>query len=123
MFGIKRWPVGVNSWSRILYIKICVLFEEPPPPPLLGVAEGVLLCALHLGKVKLLAHHPPVDVLDVLAGGLKVCCGVVRAGDKNLKGGGVEGRKGVRVTVLDPKKRIGTDCSPTWLSVPLSVGA
>lgn len=45
--------------------------------PLLYVTEGVLLCALHLVKVKVRARHPLEDVLDVIAGGLKVSCGVI----------------------------------------------
>lgn len=57
-------------------------------PLLCSIAEDVLLPALHLGKVKVWARHPPVDVLDVVASGLKVSCGVVRAGDENLKEGG-----------------------------------
>lgn len=61
--------------------------EKPRPPPLLRIAEDVLLFAFHLGKVKFRARHSPVDVLDVIAGGLKVCCGVVRAGHKNLEKG------------------------------------
>lgn len=44
---------------------------------LCGVAEDVLLLALHLGKVKFGARHPPVDVLDVVAGGLEMSCGIV----------------------------------------------
>lgn len=44
---------------------------------LCGVAEDVLLLALHLSKVKVCAGHPPVDVLDVVTGGLKVSCGIV----------------------------------------------
>lgn len=57
----------------------------PSAPPLLGVADDVLPIAFHLGKVKFQARHSPVDVLDVVAGGLKVCRGVVRAGDKDLE--------------------------------------
>ena len=48
------------------------------------VSEDVLLPALHLGKVKVRAGHPPVDVLDVVTGGLEVSRGVVGAGDEDL---------------------------------------
>lgn len=44
---------------------------------LCGIAEDVLLLALHLGKVKFCACHPPVDVFDVITGGLKVSCGII----------------------------------------------
>lgn len=43
---------------------------------------------LHLGKVKFRARHPAVDVLDVVAGALKVGGGVVRAGDEDLQSDG-----------------------------------
>lgn len=51
--------------------------DEPWVNLISGVAEGVLLLALHLGKFKVCARHPPVDVLDVVTGGLKVGCGIV----------------------------------------------
>lgn len=50
-----------------------------------GVAVDVFLPALHFGKVKIRAGHPPVDVLDVVAGGLEVGGGVVRTGDEDLQ--------------------------------------
>lgn len=54
---------------------------------LLGsVAKDVLLLALHLSKVKVCACHSAIDVLDVIAGGLKVGGGVVGARDENLEG-------------------------------------
>lgn len=88
IFWIKHQPVGVYILSRFYYIKISVISKaifdhwkcdgDPPnPQPLLGVAEDVLLFAFHLGKVEFRARHSLVDVLDVVAGGLKVCCGVV----------------------------------------------
>lgn len=46
-------------------------------PLLHSVSKGVLLVLLHLSKVKFRAHHPSVDVLDVLAGALEVGGGVV----------------------------------------------
>lgn len=55
-------------------------------PLLRSVSKGVLLLLLHLIKVKFRAHHPSVDVLDVLAGALEVGGGVVRAGDEDLQG-------------------------------------
>lgn len=71
----------------------------PPPPhpsstftdagawPLLrSVSKGVLLVLLHASKVKFRAHHPSVDVLDVLAGALEVGGGVVWTGDEDLHG-------------------------------------
>lgn len=95
---IKHQPVNVYILSRFFYIKISVISnavsrdrecggETPLPLTLLGVTEDVLLFAFHLGKVKFRARHSPVDVLDVVAGGLKVGCGVIRAGHKNLERG------------------------------------
>lgn len=40
---------------------------------------------LHLSKVKFSARHPTVDVLDVIAGALKVSGGIVRTGDEDLQ--------------------------------------
>lgn len=54
-------------------------------PLLRGVTKGVLLVPLHLSKVKFRARHPAVDVLDVIAGALKVSGGVVWAGDEDLQ--------------------------------------
>lgn len=48
------------------------------------VAKDVVLLALHLGKVKVCASHTLVDVLDVIAGGLEVSCGIVGARDEDL---------------------------------------
>lgn len=47
-------------------------------------AEDVVLLALHFGKIKVCASHTLVDVLDVIAGGLKVSRGIVGARDEDL---------------------------------------
>lgn len=54
-------------------------------PLLCSVSKGVLLVPLHLSKVKFCACHPAVDVLDVIAGALKVSGGIVRTGDEDLQ--------------------------------------
>lgn len=97
IFWIKHRPLLVCTfWAGFFYVKISVIAVGvfwrwgrggAWRRPLLGVAEDVLLFALHLGKVKFRARHSPVDVLDVVAGGLEVCRGVVRAGDKDLERG------------------------------------
>lgn len=88
-----------------------------------GVAVDVFLAALHLGKVKIRAGHPPVDVLDVVAGGLEVGGGVVRTGDEDL-----QRRSRSLLTQSLPKTfaNVVSDLAQnrlTWLSVPSSVGA
>lgn len=81
-----------NHWFR----KCCWCVAPPHPsstftdagvwPLLRSISKGVLLVLLHLSKVKFRAHHPSVDVLDVLAGALKVGGGVVWTGDEDLHG-------------------------------------
>lgn len=54
--------------------------------PLLGsITKRVFLVPLHLSKVEFCARHPAVDVLDIIAGALKVSGGVVRTGDEDLE--------------------------------------
>lgn len=50
---------------------------HPLDPSLLVLAEHVVLFALHVFKVKVAPSHAFVDVLDVVASGLKVGGGVV----------------------------------------------
>lgn len=101
---LNRQTIYLDKWPAHWFVHFCVgflFFVRFPLSAALsltirsvvdaslllcGIAEDVLLPALHLGKVKVWARHPPVDVLDVIAGGLKVSCGVVWAGDENLKG-------------------------------------
>lgn len=54
-------------------------------PLFCSITKGVLLVPLHLRKVKFCARHPAVDVLDVIAGALKVSGGIVGAGDEDLQ--------------------------------------
>lgn len=56
----------------------------PSTPSLLVLAEHVVLFALHVFKVKVAPGHALVDVLDVVASGLKVGGGVVGGGGEDL---------------------------------------
>lgn len=66
-------------------LSLIIVSVADASPLLCGVTEDVLLLAFHLSKVKVWARHPPVDVLDVITGGLKVSCGVVWTGDEDLE--------------------------------------
>lgn len=73
--GNRHWSRGSRSWGR-------------SQRSLVRFSKDIVLFALHVLKVKGRASHAFVDVFDVIAGGLKVCGGIIGTGAEHLKRAG-----------------------------------
>lgn len=79
---------AISQLSFSAFASFCaraLLQRALKPPSLLILPKDVVLFALHVLKVKVGPSHAFVDVLDVIASGLKVSRGIVGAWGKDLK--------------------------------------
>lgn len=76
--GGRRYSREINSVAGTICDLVAAISDRR-----LGL---VIKSSLDLGEVKLLTHHPLVDVQDVIAGRLEVGRRVVTRGDEDLQG-------------------------------------
>ena len=69
----------------------------PSIDSLLILPKHIILFALHVLKVKVAPGHAFVDVLDVIAGGLKVSGGIIGPRGKDLDKTGVQAKINILV--------------------------
>lgn len=89
--GSRRfWKQGCPAIPSSLFQRTYRLWrgeqglEEGSQQSLISLSKDIILFALHVLKIKGRPSHAFVDIFDVIAGGLKVCGGIIRAGTKYL---------------------------------------